>query len=331
MKKVAINGFGRIGRAFFRIAFGGNDLDIVAINDPFITPETARYLLTYDSVYRRYKHEVTAEEKGITVGGKFIPLLSGKDPQNLPWGDMGIDLVIESTGVFLKRDLASLHLAGGAKRVLLSAPPKSDDIPQIVYGVNNEAYDPNRDKIVSAASCTTNSLAPVAYVLEQEFGITHAFLSTVHGYTADQRLVDAPHKNPARGRAAAVNIVPTTTGAAKATTKVIPSLAGKMNGMAFRVPVITGSVSDFTLELKRAATKEEINAALTKYAEGKLKGILGVSKDPIVSSDIIGETRASVVDLDSTMVVDERLAKVVTFYDNEWGYTNQLVRVAAFV
>jgi len=331
MKKVAINGFGRIGRAFFRIAYGGDDLEIVAINDPYISPKTARYLLTYDTVYHRYDKKVIARDDGIEVDGRFIPLLREKDPKDLPWREMKVDLVIESTGVFLTREKASLHLQGGAGRVLLSAPPKSDDIPQIVYGVNNDVYDPNEDEIVAAASCTTNSLAPVAYVLEREFGIVHAFLSTVHGYTADQRLVDSPHKKFTRGRAAAANIVPTTTGAATATAKVIPSLEGKMDGMAFRVPVPTGSVSDFTVELRRSATKDDVNDALRRYAEEELSGILGVSDDPIVSSDIIGDSRASVVDPSLTVVVDDRLLKVVTFYDNEWGYTNQLFRVARFL
>jgi len=331
MKKVAVNGFGRIGRAFFRNAYGGDDIEIVAINDPFISPETARYLLTYDTVYHRYDKRVIAKDDGIEVDGRFIPLLTERDPKDLPWAEMGIDLVIESTGVFLTREKASFHLQAGASRVLLSAPPKSDDIPQIVYGVNNDAYNPKEDKIVAAASCTTNSLAPVAYVLEREFGIVHAFLSTVHGYTADQRLVDSPHVKFTRGRAAAANIVPTTTGAATATTKVIPSLDGKMDGMAFRVPVPTGSVSDFTVELRRPVKKEAVNDAFRRYADGGLAGILGVSDDPIVSSDIIGDSHASVVDLSLTVVVDDRLLKVVTFYDNEWGYTNQLFRVARFI
>lgn len=335
MKKVAINGFGRIGRAFFRIAFGKGDLDIVAINDPFITPEQARYLLKYDSVYHRYDREVgvykDGEEQGIVVSEKRIPILREMNPKDLPWEGKGIDVVIESTGKFLTREKASLHLAGGAKKVLLSAPAKDDDIPQIVYGVNTDAYDKGKDTIISAASCTTNSLAPVAYVLEKEFGIVHALMSTVHGYTADQKIVDAPHNKFTRGRTAAANIVPTTTGAATATTKVIPSLAGKMDGMAFRVPVPTGSVTDFTALLKGDVTKEDIEKAMRDYASGKkgnLKGILDVANDPIVSSDIVGETHASVFDPSWTKVIDKRLVKVVTFYDNEWGYTNQLVRVA---
>ncbi len=331
MKKVAINGFGRIGRAFFRVSYGKGELEIVAINDPFISPETARYLLTYDTVYGRYDKKVVAKEGGIEVDGRFIPILAEKDPKDLPWREMGVELVIESTGVFLTEERASLHLQAGAARVLLSAPPKGGEIRQFVYGVNHEEYDPERDRILAAASCTTNSLAPVAYVLEREFGIAHAFLTTVHGYTADQRLVDSPHKKFTRGRAAAANIVPTTTGAATATTKILPSLAGKMDGMAFRVPVPSGSVSDFTAEMSRSVTKEEVNSALAAYAEGKLAEVLGVSTDPIVSSDIIGDTRASVVDLTLTAVGADPLLKVVTFYDNEWGYTNQLFRMAALV
>ncbi len=332
MKKVAINGFGRIGRAFLRIAFGRDDMQIVAINDPYITPDVARYLLVHDSVYHRYGREVTSDEKGITIDKTFIPILVKKDPKDLPWGKMEIDLVIESTGVFLSPEKAALHLDGGAKRVLLSAPPKGEGIPQIVYGVNEKEVDLKEHKIVSAASCTTNSLVPVAYVLEREFGIVHAFLTTVHGYTGDQRLVDAPHKKITRCRAAAINIIPTTTGAAVATGKVIPSLVGKMDGIAFRVPVPTGSVSDFTVEMKRDVSAAEINDAFRSYAKkDELVGILGVSEEPIVSTDIIGESRASIVDLTMTAVVDNRLVKVVTFYDNEWGYTHQLVRVASIL
>ena len=330
MKKVAINGFGRIGRAFFRIAYGREDMQIVAINDPFITPDEARYLLVHDSVYRRYGLEVTSNEKGITVNKTFIPIHAKKNPTDLPWGE--IDLVIESTGVFLSPEKASLHLDGGAKRVLLSAPPKGEGIPQIVYGVNDKEVDLKKHKIVSAASCTTNSLVPVAHVLEREFGIVHAFLTTVHGYTGDQRLVDAPHDKISRRRAAAINIIPTTTGAAVATGKVIPSLVGKMDGIAFRVPVPTGSVSDFTVELKRDVKREDINEAFCDYAKKeRFSEIFGVSEEPIVSTDIIGESRASIVDLTMTAVVDSRLVKVVTFYDNEWGYTNQLVRVASIL
>ncbi len=327
MKRVAINGFGRIGRAFFRVAFGGPELEIVAVNDPFFTPDMARYLLTRDSIYGRYDREVREVNEGLDVDGKTVKLLAEREPDKLPWGEMGIDLVVESTGVFLSPEKAKLHLQAGAKRVLLSAPPKGEGIPQVVYGVNHEAIEASMD-IVSAASCTTNSFVPVMYVLEKEIGVAHALLSTIHGYTGDQRLVDAPHSKTSRARAAAINIVPTTTGAAKATTKILPSLAGKMDGVAYRVPVATGSVSDVTVELTKDATADEVNELFRRYAEGELSGVLGVSDDPMVSSDVIGDDRPSVVDLTTTNVIDGRFLKVMAFYDNEWGYTHQLVRVA---
>jgi glyceraldehyde 3-phosphate dehydrogenase len=327
MKRIAINGFGRIGRAFFRVAFGRPELDIVAVNDPFFTTEMARYLLTHDSIYGRFNREVSEANGGLNIDGKTVPFLSEREPDKLPWGEMGVDLVVESTGVFLSREKASLHLQAGAKRVLLSAPPKGDDILQVVYGVNHAAIEPSME-IVSAASCTTNSFVPVMYVLEKEIGVAHALLTTVHGYTGDQRLVDAPHARLSRARAAAINIIPTTTGAANATTKILPALAGKMDGIAFRVPVATGSVSDVTVELAKDVEKDDVNALFRRYADEELAGILGVSDDPIVSSDVIGDDRPSVVDLTVTRVIDGRFLKVVAFYDNEWGYTNQLLRVA---
>jgi len=327
MKKVAINGFGRIGRAFVRAAFGNPDVEIVAINDPFMTPDMARYLLQHDSVYGRFGHEVREANGALEIDGVRIALLSEREPNKLPWGEMGIDLVIESTGVFLTPEKAQLHLDGGAKRVLLSAPAKGEGILQVVYGVNHEAITQEM-KIVSAASCTTNSFVPVMSILENEIGVAHALLTTVHGYTGDQRLVDAPHSKPSRARAAAINIIPTTTGAAIATTKILPSLVGKMDGIALRVPVPTGSVSDVTVELARESTVDEVNGLFRRYADGPLKGILGVSDDPIVSTDIIGDTRPSIVDLTVTRIVDGRFLKVMAFYDNEWGYTNQLLRVA---
>ena len=327
MKRVAINGFGRIGRAFFRAASGRPEIEIVAINDPFIPAETARYLLTYDSVYGRFGHEVKEVGGALEVDGKAVALLSGREPEKLPWGDMNVDLVIESTGVFLSPEKAELHLQAGAKRVLLSAPPKGDGILQVVYGVNHDAIEAGM-KVLSAASCTTNSFVPVMYILEKEIGVQHALLTTVHGYTGDQRLVDAPHSKLTRSRAAAINILPTTTGAAKATTTILPSLEGKMDGIAFRVPVPTGSVSDVTVELAKDVTKDGINGLFRRYAEGELKGILGISDDPLVSTDVIGDDRPSIVDLTGTRVVDGRFLKVMAFYDNEWGYTNQLLRVA---
>jgi glyceraldehyde 3-phosphate dehydrogenase len=334
VKKLAINGFGRIGRAFLRIALGEDDIEIAAINDIKLSPKEAAYLLKYDSVYGRCGAEVIAKEGGIEVDKKFIPLLAESEPEDLPWDEMKVELVIESTGVFRGysgKKGASRHITAGVSKVLVSAPPKgegAEKIPQIVYGVNHDAYDPHAHSVVSAASCTTNSLVPIAHVIEQEFGIERAFLTTVHGYTAGQQLVDSAGSSLARGRAAAVNIVPTTTGAATATTEVIPSLAGKMDGIALRVPVPAGSVSDFVVQLKREVTVGEVNEAFRRYAEGKLSGILGVSEDPLVSTDILGDDRASVVDLGSTRVVDGRLLKAVTFYDNEWGYAKQLVRVA---
>jgi len=327
MKRIAINGFGRIGRAFLRVAFGHPELDIVAVNDPFFSTDTARYLLTHDSIYGRFDREVSEADGGLNIDKKTVPFLSEREPDKLPWREMGVDLVVESTGVFLSSEKASLHLQAGAKRVLLSAPPKGDGILQVVYGVNHAAIEPSME-IVSAASCTTNSFVPVMYVLEKEIGVAHALLTTVHGYTGDQRLVDAPHPRLSRARAAAINIIPTTTGAANATTKILPTLAGKMDGIAFRVPVATGSVSDVTVELAKDAEKDDVNALFRGYAAGELAGILGVSEDPVVSSDVIGDDRPSVVDLTVTRVVDGRFLKVVAFYDNEWGYTNQLLRVA---
>ena len=332
MKRVAINGFGRIGRAFFRLAFGHPELEIVAVNDPFFKLDMARYLLLNDSVYGKYSGTVEVVEEGLRVNGTTVRFLAEREPDQLPWGKMNIDLVIEATGIFRAysgEKGANRHLQAGAKRVLLSVPAKGDEadkIPQIVYGVNHDQIA-DQD-VVSAASCTTNSVVPVMYVLEKEFDITHAFLSTIHGYTADQQLVDGMHSSMTRSRAAAINIIPTTTGAAVATEKVIPSLAGRMDGIAFRVPVPTGSVSDITLEMGEPVTSEEVNAVLKRYAAEELAGVLRVSDDPLVSTDIIGESHPSIVDLSLTTVVDGRMLKVVAFYDNEWGYTNQLLRVA---
>jgi len=332
-KRIAINGFGRIGRAFLRLAYGHPNVEIVAINDPFIQADMARYLLVHDSVYGRYGKTVAVKDGGLDIDGRAVPLLAVKEPDKLPWGDMKVDLVVESTGAFTAYNGekgARRHVDAGAKRVLQTVPSKgegADKIPQIVYGINHKTVGAAHD-VVSAASCTTNSLVPVVYVLEKEFGIIHAFVTTVHAYTADQRLVDSAHKSATRSRAAAVNIVPTSTGAASATAKVIPALAGKMDGVALRVPVATGSVSDITLEMKVPVSRDAVNAMLHKYADGELAGILGVSDDPMVSSDIIADPRASVVDPSLTAIVDGRLLKVVAFYDNEWGYTNQLLRLA---
>jgi len=332
MKKVAINGFGRIGRAFFRVAFGNPNLELVAVNDPFFSLEMARYLLMNDSVYGRYGRTIEVTENGLTVDGTFVKFLSEREPTQLPWGELGIDLVVEATGVFRAYSGpkgSAQHIQAGAKRVLLTVPSKgegAEKIPQVVFGINDDIIA-DQD-VVSAASCTTNSLVPLMYVLNKEFDIAHAYLSTIHGYTADQQLVDGMHSATTRSRAAAVNIIPTTTGAAGATQKVIPDLKGKMDGIAFRVPVPTGSVSDVTIELNSPTTAEQVNDTIRKYAADELKGTLGISEDPLVSSDIIGDERPTIVDLSSTSVVDGCLLKVVTFYDNEWGYTNQLLRIA---
>jgi glyceraldehyde 3-phosphate dehydrogenase len=335
MKRVAINGFGRVGRAFFRLVFGHPEIEIVAVNDPFFPDfKTARYLLVHDSVYGRYGKPVDATDDELRVDGKLMRFERKKEPEELPWGELDVDLVVESTGKFRAysgEKGAARHLAAGAKRVLQAVPSKGEGaerIPQIVYGVNHETIDSSMD-VLSAASCTTNSVVPVMHVLKEEgFGIVHASVTTVHGYTADQKLVDAAHGNLTRARAAAINIIPTTTGAGSATAKVIPSLKGKMDGIAFRVPVVTGSVSDITVEVGKPADKDAVNEALRRYASGELSGILGVSEEPMVSTDVIADPRASVVDLSVTQVVDERLLKVMAFYDNEWGYTNQLLRLA---
>ncbi len=333
MRRVAINGFGRIGRAFFRLAFGNPELEIVAVNDPAFDLKMARYLLLNDSVYGKYSGTVEViDGEGLRVNGTLVRFLATKEPDQLPWGEMDIDLVIEATGIFRAysgKKGANRHLQAGAKRVLLSVPAAGDEadkIPQIVYGVNHDQIADQ--EIVSAASCTTNSLVPVMYVLEKEFDITHAFLSTIHGYTADQQLVDGMHKSMARSRAAAINIIPTSTGAAIATQIVIPSLKGRMHGIAFRVPVPTGSISDITIEMGQPVKATDVNKKLMEYAAGELAGILKVFEGPLVSTDIIGESHPSIVDLSLTTVVDGRMLKVVAFYDNEWGYTNQLLRVA---
>lgn len=336
MKKIAINGFGRIGRAFLRAAKEQDDLQVVAINDIKLDPKTAAYMLKYDSVYGRYAGEVKPGEEGIIIDGKLLPLLNQPDPTKLPWKELAVDVVIESTGVFYSFDKAALHLSAGAAKVLISAPAGGEGkekIPQLVFGVNNDAYDRDLHSIVSAASCTTNSLAPIAMVLDREFGIEKGFLTTIHAYTAGQGLVDSPAKwkTIARGRAAAINIVPTTTGAATATAVVIPALKGKMDGIALRVPVPTGSATDFVAKLSRTVTADEINEALQRYATGELRGILATADVPLVSSDCIGDPHSSIVDLTSTRVVDNDLVKIIAFYDNEWGYANRLIDVARFL
>ena len=329
MTKIAINGFGRIGREVFRVAFTNPEVEVIAIND--LSPATAlAHLLKYDSIHGTYDHEVSAYEEGIVVDGKKIKVYSQTDPATLPWGELGVDIVVESTGRFTEADKAAAHLKAGAKKVIISAPAKKEDIT-IVMGVNEDQYDPAKHNIISNASCTTNCLAPFTKVLLEKFGIESGLMTTVHSYTNDQRILDLPHKDLRRARAAACSIIPTTTGAAKAVALVLPELKGKLNGFAMRVPTPNVSITDLTVVLKKDTTAEEINAALKEAAEGKLKGILGYTDLPLVSRDFNGDPRSSIVDGLSTMMVGPRMAKVVSWYDNEWGYSNRVVDLACYI
>ncbi|GAA3335847.1 type I glyceraldehyde-3-phosphate dehydrogenase [Curtobacterium citreum] len=327
--KIGINGFGQIGRNFFRAALAkGSDLEIVAVND--LTDNAAlANLLKFDSVTGRLGVSVELDGDSIVVDGKPIKVLAERDPANLPWGELGVDVVIESTGFFTKAADAQKHIDAGAKKVIISAPATGDDVT-IVLGVNEDQYDPANHHIISNASCTTNSLAPLAKVFHDKFGIERGLMTTVHAYTADQNLQDGPHKDPRRARAAALNIVPTSTGAAKAIGLVMPELAGKLDGYALRVPVPTGSITDLTLETKSEVTVDEINAAYKEAAEGPLKGILLYSEDPLVSTDITTDPHSSIYDSGLTKVIGG-LVKITSWYDNEWGYSNRLVDLTEYV
>jgi glyceraldehyde 3-phosphate dehydrogenase len=323
--RVAINGFGRIGRNVFRAAYErGADIEWLAVND-LVDPKTIAHLLKYDSTYGPFPGVVEATETGLRVDGKDIRVLAERDPADLPWGEMDVDVVIESTGLFTDRENASKHLAAGAKKVVISAPATDPDAT-VVLGVNfAEAYNPAEHEVVSNASCTTNCLAPIAKVVHDTVGIRHGLMTTIHAYTADQRLQDMPHKDLRRARAAAVNLIPASTGAAKAIGLVIPELNGKLHGFAVRAPVPTGSVVDLTVEVSRETSVEEINGALKAAAEdGPLKGLLSYTEDPIVSSDIIKNPASSIVDSQLTAVMDGTMVKVVAWYDNEWGYSNRV-------
>ncbi|PZF59774.1 type I glyceraldehyde-3-phosphate dehydrogenase [Curtobacterium sp. MCSS17_008] len=327
--KIGINGFGRIGRNFFRAALAkGSDLEIVAVND--LTDNAAlANLLKFDSITGRLGVSVELEGDSIVVDGKPIKVLAERDPANLPWGELGVDIVIESTGFFTKAADAQKHIDAGAKKVIISAPATGDDVT-IVLGVNEDQYDAENHNIISNASCTTNSLAPLAKVFHDKFGIERGLMTTVHAYTADQNLQDGPHKDPRRARAAALNIVPTSTGAAKAIGLVMPELAGKLDGYALRVPVPTGSITDLTLETSSEVTVDEINAAYKEAAEGPLKGILLYSEDPLVSTDITTDPHSSIYDSGLTKVIG-KLVKITSWYDNEWGYSNRLVDLTEYV
>jgi glyceraldehyde 3-phosphate dehydrogenase len=330
--KVGINGFGRIGRNVFRAAQAAEaDLEFVAVND-LTDPATLAHLLKYDSILGRFPGEVEAGEGSISVDGKELKVLSERDPEALPWGDLGAEVVIESTGLFTARDDAAKHLRAGAKKVIISAPAKEPDVT-VALGVNFERdYDPDSHDIISNASCTTNCLAPLAKVLHEAFGIEQGLMTTIHAYTADQRLQDMPHKDLRRARAAALNLIPTTTGAAKAVGLVLPELNGKLNGFAMRAPVATGSVVDLVFTPSRATDPDAVNAAVRDAAGGPLQGILSYTEDPIVSTDIVGDPHSSIFDAQQTMAIgDGRMIKAVAWYDNEWGYSNRCVELAAKV
>jgi len=328
--KVGINGFGRIGRNSLKAAFNNHpEIDIVAINDLYDT-KTLAHLLKYDSVFGTFEGEVEAKDSSLVVKGKEIKVFSEKDPINIPWKELGVDIVIESSGVFTSKDKAVKHIEAGAKKVIISAPAKGED-KTIVMGVNEEEYDPKTHHVVSNASCTTNCLAPVAKVLLDNFGIEKGLMNTIHSYTNDQRILDLPHKDLRRARAAALNIIPTTTGAAKAVALVIPELKGKLNGFALRVPTPTVSIVDLTCQLKKSATVDQINEALREAAEGKMRGVLGYTEEPLVSMDFKGCELSSIVDGLSTMVIEDDLVKVISWYDNEWGYSCRVIDLVKYM
>ena len=329
MIKVGVNGFGRIGRNFLRASLeSGSDFEIVAVND-LTDNATLAHLLKYDSILGRLKQPVTFTETTITVAGKTITVSAERDPANIPWGKLGVDVVVESTGIFTKAADANKHIAAGAKKVIISAPATDEDIT-IVMGVNHEKYDSSKHNIISNASCTTNCLAPMAKVLNDEFGIVRGLMTTIHAYTNDQVILDFPHKDLRRSRAAALSIIPTSTGAAKAISLVLPELKGKLDGYALRVPVPTGSATDLTVELAKEVTVAQINAALKSASEGSLKGYLTYTEDPIVSADIVTDPSSCIVDAGLTKVIGTTV-KVVGWYDNEWGYSNRLVDLIKYI
>ena len=327
--RVGINGFGRIGRNVFRVIAGRSGIDVLAIND-LADAKSLAMLLKYDSIHGKFDGTIETREQSLSVNGKEVKLLAEKDPAKLPWKSLGVDIVVESTGIFTSRADCAKHLDAGAKKVILSSPAKDKIDATIVVGVNNNALKPEH-KIVSNASCTTNCLAPMAKVLHDNFGVERGLMTTVHAYTNDQRIIDLIHKDLRRARAAAMNIIPTTTGAAKAIGEVIPALKGKMDGLALRVPVPNGSVTDLVTILSKDVTAEEVNAAMKRAAAGELKGILEYCEDPIVSTDIVGNTHSSIFDSALTYTLDKRMVKTVSWYDNEWGFSNRMVDLIEMV
>lgn len=329
--KVGINGFGRIGRNAFKVAMDleNPNYEIVAIND-LTNAKTLAHLLKYDSVFGKFNGTVEAKENAIEVNGKEIKIFAEKDPEQIPWKELGVDIVIECTGIFTSKEKASKHIKAGAKKVIISAPATDEDIT-VVMGVNHEKYEPSNHHIISNASCTTNCLAPFAKVLDEKFGIKKGLMTTIHAYTNDQNILDLPHKDLRRARAAGQSIIPTTTGAAKAVSLVLPQLKGKLNGFAMRVPTPTVSVVDLVCELEKTTTAEEINKVLKEAAEGELNGIMGYSDEPLVSIDYRQDPRSSIVDALSTMVIGGNMAKVVSWYDNEWGYSVRVVDLLKYI
>jgi glyceraldehyde 3-phosphate dehydrogenase len=327
--RIGINGFGRIGRAAFRSAAQYPDLEIVAVND-LTDPATIAHLLKYDSVYGVFSKDVKAQESGMLVDGKEVKVSAHRDPKDIPWKDMGVDIVLECTGVFRDREKANKHLEAGASKVIISAPAKDEDIT-IVMGVNHDKYDSENHHIISNASCTTNCLAPTVKVLNDRFGVEHGLMTTVHSYTNDQVILDIAHKDLRRARAAAMNIIPTTTGAAKAISLVIPELKGKLNGFSLRVPTPTVSTVDLVVNLKKEATAEEINQAFAEESAGSLQGILAITDEPLVSSDFRGNPYSSIIDGLSTMVIGGNMVKVIAWYDNEWAYSTRLLNLAQYI
>jgi glyceraldehyde 3-phosphate dehydrogenase len=329
--RVAINGFGRIGRNVLRAAkgSGSSELDFVAVND-LTDAGTLAHLLRYDSVHGKYPGDVKVTDQGLEVDGDEIRVFSERDPAALPWADLGVDVVLESTGIFRSRDQAALHLDAGARKVVISAPGKNEDVT-VVLGVNHGDYDPERHHVISNASCTTNCLAPVVKVLVDRFGFRHGLMTTIHAYTNDQNILDLPHKDLRRARAAAMSMIPTTTGAAKATSLVVPEVEGKLDGMAIRVPTPDVSIVDLVAHLERSTTAEEVNEAFREASEGSMSGVLGYSEEPLVSVDYTGNPHSSVVDAPSTSVIDGQLVKVLAWYDNEWGYSCRCVDLMKYV
>lgn len=327
MIRVAINGFGRIGRMVYRAGYDDPLIDWVGFND-LTDPQTLANLLKYDSVHGKFKGDISYTDHSLIINGKEIKVFAERDPEKLPWGDLNVDVVVESTGFFRTKELAGKHLAAGAKKVLISAPAKGDPpVMTVVKGVNEHEYDKDKYNVVSNASCTTNCLAPMVKVLHDNFKIVRGFMTTVHAYTGDQRLVDAPNKDLRRGRSAGINIVPTTTGAAIAVTQVIPELQGRLDGIAIRVPVADGSVTDFVCELEQDVSKKQINELFKEVAKHHLKGIIEYSEDPLVSTDIIGNPNSCIFDSCLTHVIDGRFVKVVGWYDNEWGYSCRMIDI----